>query len=202
MRKRTALVLSFVATLLLVACPSKTPEQMVAEKRAKYVVQLNTWRLVEPPVEEMPMDEGMAGEEGAEAGEAMAVASAAAATEEAAEGEEMGEEIEEGMGEEMMAEEGPRTATIFFDLIVQFTGREPLDGITVDITHADPFEQEKTVARHWIETGDMTKAETRQVSFEREFENYDEGDVFSVSLRSYVPPEEIGEYREFAAAAP
>jgi hypothetical protein len=203
--QRTVQTLAFsllAAVLLLAGCAQKSPEERVAETRAEYTVRLNAFLPQEPEVEEPAAGEGeeMAGEdeEMAEEGEEMA-----GEGEEAMAADEMegGDEEMAGEGEEMAAE-GPHTAEILFDLIVQFEGDEALPGITVDISHADPFEQEKAVYHHWIETGDMIKGETKQESFVMAIPDFETGDVFSVDLRSYVPPEERGEYREFAEAGP
>ena len=187
--------LLLAAALVLTACPQKTPEDRVLDARSKYTVRLNTFMAQEPEPE--PILEGDVDPAGYASGEAEvvavaaeAVAEEAVAAEEAAEGEE-GEEAE-------VVETGPSSTDIFFDLIIQFDGPESLPGITVEITHADPFEQEKGSLLHYVETGKMVKSETRQESFTLPIENFEEGDVFSVELRSLVPAEERGNYREFA----
>ena len=173
--------LAVVSALLAAGCPEKSPEMQIAEQRAKYTVKLNSFIPKTP-------------QEGASEF-AAAVAAEAVAEEAAAEGE--------GAEEEMAEPEGPASTTVLFDLLVNYDGREaPLPGITLDITHADPFEKEKGAYRYWIETADMVRGQMKQFSFEYEVPNFETGDVFSVELRSYVPPEELGDYREFAATAP
>lgn len=191
----TALVLALVA-LTLTACAQKSPEERVAEARTKYKVALNAFLPQDPePVIDEDMTEDAMPEEGAEASET-AVAAEVAAAAVAAEGEE-GEEGEEGMAEE--SEEMTSSGRdVFFDLIVQFDGPESLPGITVEITHADPFEKEKASFRHYLETGTMVKSETKQVSFTVPGLDFVDGDLFSVDVRAHVPAEERGEYREFA----
>jgi len=198
--QRTAQILVFSllsAVLLLAGCAQKSPEEQVAETRAEYTVQLNAFLPQEPEAEEPAAEEG---EEMAEGEEAMAEEGGEEMAGDEMAGDEMAGDEMAGEGDEAMADEGPRTAEILFDLIVQFDGDEPLPGITVDISHADPFEKEKAVYHHWIETGDMIKGQTNQESFVKEIPNFETGDVFSVDLRSYVPPEERSEYREFAEA--
>ncbi|MEM7587566.1 MAG: hypothetical protein AAF560_29530, partial [Acidobacteriota bacterium] len=128
---------------------------------------------------------------GSAEGAAVAAEAAVAEGEEAAEGEEM-----------MEVEAGPQLRPIFFDLIVRFDGYDALPGITVDITHADAFQKEKEVFRHWLDTTGMAKSDTRQIDFILEDIEFEDGDVFSVMLRETVPSEERGEYREFAEAGP
>lgn len=190
-----------IVILGLVACAQKTPEQQVAEARSKYRVELNTFRPEAPePVEEM-VEEIVEGAEATAEGAAEAVATAAAEVEDAVDGAEDAEEGAEG-DEEVLAEpEGPRTSNIFFDLLVQFDGTESLDGLTVDITQADAFEQEKATYRYYLETGPMVKSELKQMSFVLEDIPFETGDLFSVELREVVPAEEQGEYKEFADAA-
>ena len=188
---RTLLILLpvLVASLFLAGCPEKSPELVVAEQRAKYTVKLNTFMAKEPePAETMEVMEG----------EMAAAAEEAAVAEEA----EMVEEGAEGEGEEEMAEpEGPSSTTVFFDLLVNYDGRDaPLPGITVDISHADPFEKEKGAYKHWIDTSGMVRGQMTQFDFELDVPDFETGDVFSVDLRSNIPPEEFGDYREFATA--
>jgi hypothetical protein len=137
------------------------------------------------------MAEGEMAEEGVASS---AEGAMAAETEEGAEGE--GAEGEGMMEPEM--EEGPRTAQILLDLLVVFDGSESLPGLTVDISHADPFEKEKANYRKYIEPGTMLSGEQKQVPVILEVENFETGDAFSAFVRSNVPPEERGEYREFA----
>jgi hypothetical protein len=127
---------------------------------------------------------------------------------EMAEGEMAEGEMAEGEmaeGEEMMMEpemeEGPRTAQILLDVLVAFDGSESLPGLTIDISHADPFQKEKATFREYIETGPMLSGEQKQMTVVLEVENFETGDAFGASVRSNVPAEEQGEYREFAEYA-
>lgn len=194
MLRRSLSILMLVSlALALTACPQKSPEDRVLEARNKYTVQLNAFLPQEPEI--VPIDGAMEVEEAAEgAAEAVAQASEAVAEEaEAAEADDAG--LEEG---EEIVEAEPTTRSVFFDLIVLFDGNESLPGVTVEITQADPFEKEKASFRHYLETGPMVKSETKQVSFTIDGLDFEDGDLFSVELRSFVPEGERGEYREFA----
>ena len=191
----------FGLLVLLVGCAGpSTPEEKVAASRASYTVQLNAFLEQEPAVEEIVIEEVV--EEAAEAGAvatAMVAEEAAVAAEESGEGEE-GEAGEES--EDVLSSDAPRSASILFDILVVFEGDDALPGITVEISHADPFEKEKAVYREYLETGPMLGGETKQMTVIREIEDFVTGDVFSVEMRPSVPAEEYGDYREFSEAAP
>jgi hypothetical protein len=89
-----------------------------------------------------------------------------------------------------------------FDVVVRFDGRKSLPGITIDISHRDPFEKEKARYQQWIETPGMSRGDARQLSFEKEISNYETGDQFAIEFRPFIPPEERGDYREFTEASP
>ena len=187
--------LSFLCVAALVVmvagCETGTPEEKIAKVRAQYKVELNSWRAQELPQAEPPMAEE-AGEAVAEA--AVAAEAAAVAGEEAAEGE--GHDMEEEI-----AESGPRSYNVLFDLVVYFRGKKALDGITVDVTHNDAAQQEKAVYQQWIETAGMVNGDTRQVDFLLEGMEVEEGDAFAVTLASGVPAD-LGNYPEFSEPAP
>ena len=190
------LLVSFL--FLAAACGPSDPATVVNDTRAEYKVQLNTFIVQEPEPEpelvlevvEMEEAEGAAA---ARAGEGAMVAPEMVESEEGGEGE---------IDEETM-DEGPRSTDVLLDLYVLFNGKESLEGITVDISMADPFEKEKGTFRRYLETGKMARGEGRQLSVVLEdIEKFETGDVFSVFVRAYVPTEERGEYREFAEAGP
>lgn len=101
---------------------------------------------------------------------------------------------------ETPAETGARPVTVMFDVLVSFRGKEPLPGITLDITQADPFEKEKDHRRHWIDTSKFINGSFEQIAFELGGFQLIDGDVFSVDLLQFVPEDVRGEYREFAEA--
>lgn len=109
---------------------------------------------------------------------------AAAAEGVAMAGEEAaGEESEEG------EDQGPRTATILFDLMVRFAGPgEAPESVGLEFTHASPVAGEKGRFRQELITHEMQPGEVRQEPFELEIPDYEEGDAFSVMLRESVPP--------------
>ncbi len=195
-----ALAATLVLLLSIVACGPGSPEEKVTQTRGQYSVKLENWfpKVEEPDpyAETETIDEQ--GEALDEAGEAEATATSGEVamdgeTEATGEGEEGDEEIAEA------APEGPTPTTIFFDLIVLFSGSEPLDGITVDVTHADASGAEKRTWRKYLETPGIVKSEARQIGFEEEV-HFEEGDVFSVQLLKYVDPANYGEYKEYTAA--
>ncbi len=198
LRITNALTVFFLSMTMLglLACGPSSPEDQVLESRSKYTVTLNAFVVQEPEIEAPVMESGdMAGGDLQLAGGE--VTAVAVATETATEGEEGAE----GETDEMVQEEvGPSTSSVLFDLVVRFDGTEPLSGLTLDISQADPFEPEKASLRHYMELDPMVKSETKQVSFVLDDIEYEEGDLFSVTLREFVPPEERGDYREFAAA--
>lgn len=182
----------------LVACTPPTPEEQVAASRAQYKVTLNAFVPQDPPVEETAPELIGGGEDGIELVD-MEVAGVVG--EEGADGEAVAAAAADETGEEVIEDAGPATRDILFDLVVIFDGSDPLPGLTLDVSQADPFEKEKATFRHYIELDPMVKSETKQVSFILEgIENYEEGDLFSVNLREYVAPEDRGEYREFVEA--
>ncbi|MEM1181457.1 MAG: hypothetical protein AAGM22_24145 [Acidobacteriota bacterium] len=196
---RAVLTSTFLALLLLLTagCQEKSPEEKIAEARASYVVELNSWFPREPEPE--PIAEDAAAEDGE------------AADGEAADGDGADEtEGEDAAGEEAAGEEevavldvdaaGPQTVNLLFDLIVLFEGEEPLPGLTLDVSQADSSGAEKKLWRHYLELPPHVKTETKQVSFETPGVEFEEGDQFSVTLRKVIPPEERGDYREFASA--
>ncbi|RMH16864.1 MAG: hypothetical protein D6696_17265 [Acidobacteria bacterium] len=173
-----------VAAALVAACTPADPAARIAKIRSQYTVELNSW--LPRPEEAAPA-----------AGEAPEAAAGEAAV--AEEGD-----AEEGTGDETTAGEedgGPSPTRIFFDLVVGFEGREPLPGITVDITHASADEQVKEVRRHFIETPNLHRGGSQQIGFELDFPDFEEGDVFAVDVRQVVPPEERHLYPEFAEAS-
>lgn len=194
-RHRQAQLCLLVSFLLLaVACAPSDPATIVANTRAEYKVQLNTFIVQEPEAEPELILEVVEMEE---AGTAVAAEGAAVA----AELLEEGGEGEEGEIDEVTPEEGPRSTDVLLDLYVLFNGKESLEGITIDISMADPFEKEKGTFRRYLETGKMARGEGRQLSVVLEdIENFETGDIFSVFVRSAVPEGERGEYPEFAAA--
>jgi len=167
--------LTLVTVLLTSGCPQQPPEVRIAETRTQYFLE-PTGLLVREIEAEVSAEDFEGGEE------------AEAAADEAA-----------GDGEEgTMEAEGPRTVKVLFDLVVRFDGlRDSLPGITVEISHSDPFGKEKARYLQWVETTGMKKGDARQLSFEREIPDYESGDEFTIEFREQIPREEWDDYREF-----
>jgi len=171
-----ALVPLALLLLAAAACGPGNPQEEVAQIRADYKVELNSWRALEP--EPAAMDE-MADESEA----------AAAAVDEAG----------EPAGDEMAA--GPQPTNVLCDLVVFFRGRKALDGITIDVTHANAAKATKAVYRQYVETAGMINGETRQVDFVLEGIELEDGDGFAVEVVPGIPAD-LGAYREFSGSAP
>ncbi len=184
---------TLVVVLLASGCPQQPPEVRIAETRTQYFLE-PTGLLVQE----------IEAEAAAEVAAEVAAEAAVAEEAEVMEGEAAAEGAMEGEGEEgTLEEQGPRTVTVLFDLIVRFDGlRESLPGITIEIVHTDPFDKEKARYRQWVETDGMEKGNARQLSFEREIPDYESGDEFSIEFREHIPREEWGDYREFESVAP
>ncbi len=89
---------------------------------------------------------------------------------------------------------------ILLDILVQHDSNERLPGVTVDISMVDAAKTEKGHWRLWVDTSKLQKANKTQLSHVLEDVDYTEGDGFFVEVRHPVPPEERGEYKEFAPA--
>ncbi|MEM8960597.1 MAG: hypothetical protein AAGD38_03890 [Acidobacteriota bacterium] len=186
---KLAALVTFAIAVLAVSCAPPPPEVQVSQARARYDVQIASFQVLEPPAEEVPVDEGL-GEEGTDAGD-----ETADAVDDAGDGvaEEAGDAIEP------VVEPGP--VTVRFDVLLRFDGPgEPLPGVTVEVLQQDETGAEKASRRHYIETPGLVANDQRQVSFELEGFEVGETDSFGVTLRQAVPAEERGEYQEYAAA--
>lgn len=89
---------------------------------------------------------------------------------------------------------------IVLDVLVQFDGQEPLDGVTVDLSVADAAGREKAVRHLWVDTLGLGKGPGKQVTLTLTDLPYQAGDGFFVEVRAPIPATERGDYREFAAA--
>ncbi len=180
MKKAVPVVLLVLLLLPLAACGPGTPEEKVAKIRSGYTIELNTWKKVARQEEETAAEEGEPEDEAATA--------------------ETGEEgAQEGAPEEEVS--GPVPTDVLFDLVVYFRGRESLDGLTVDISHANAAQEEKGVYRQYVEIPGMVNGETRQTDFVLEDLPFEEGDVFAVEVVEGVP-EDLAAYPEFSESAP
>ncbi len=151
------------------ACSRKSPADKIAEVRNQYTVQDARPQKQNPIGDASAMDVALS--EGEEAREAGTAAPAQAA----------------------------RPTSILFDVVLSFRGSQSLPGITLDITHTDAQGRTKEVRRQYVETPKMTNSGVLQQGFVLDNLQYEEGDGFQVDVRSFIPVEERGEYREFAA---
>lgn len=185
---RLSQALPWIALVAVVAvfvgCAPKSPEEVVAEKRQYSKAEVVGF-FVQPPPEPEPL-EMVEGEDG----EAVA-----APVEEAA------AETAEGEIEELEIEPaGPVLSDIMIDMVVQHENREALPGLTVDVTMVDGAQNEKASWKVYLDTSDVPKSTQRSYSHLLTGVEYEEGDGFHAEVRHPVPPEERGEYQEFAAA--
>ncbi len=183
-----------VALLLAVVvvgagCSQKSPEEQVAQIRARYVAEVNQggFYVEQEPAEEpeMATDEDLA-EDAAE--DVVAEEPTAEDAAEAAEGE--AEEVEASR------------QNVVLDILVRHDSNKKLPGITVDIYQEGADGTQKQQWRLWVETADLEKGNIQQVRHVIEGIDYVEGDRFAVEVRHPIPAAERGEYKEFAAAGP
>ncbi|MCE2557379.1 MAG: hypothetical protein J4F98_01845 [Acidobacteria bacterium] len=169
-RQDVALALIAAVALLALACGGGGG---VAETRAGYIAQIQSFAVQAPGG-----DEAMAADEPGADAEA---------------------DVEgEGEGEGDMPAE-PALVNVMLDILVHNEGSGTLDGITVDLTIADPDGMEKERRLLWIETAGLIKGSQSQVVHELGDVAYTEGDGFHVEVRHPIPMEERGDYREFDA---
>ncbi len=165
--------LSWVALLALPLVACGGGEAGVAGARAGFIAEMQAFKVL--------------GQEGA--GEA-AEADAAASEESAADGD--------ASAEGAMTPE-PQLVDVLLDILIHNEGNGALDGITLDLTIADPDGAEKERRLLYVETLGLTKGSQSQITYELTDVAYVEGDGFHVEVRRPIPLEEQGDYREFAA---
>lgn len=179
------LLLIALLGVVMVACAEKSPEEKVADMRARYTATVNEGGMMvkQVPLIDETMEEGMEGMEEVTAGE-----------------EAAGDEGEAMEGEEAM-EEVPVRTEVTLDILVRNENRENLDQLTLDITQRDGAGNTKETYRVTIDASDIGPGPGTQVAQVLEDVDYEEGDAFAVEVRHPVPPEQRGEYPEFSAAA-
>ncbi|GMU67416.1 MAG: hypothetical protein AMXMBFR36_36900 [Acidobacteriota bacterium] len=96
---------------------------------------------------------------------------------------------------------GTGTQRIVLDVLVDWSGRKSLPGLTLDVSMADPAGTEKVRRRVWIETAQLRRG-GEQLALVLDGLPWEPGDGFFVEVRSRVPAAERGQYREFGATAP
>jgi hypothetical protein len=186
-RALAALAALVLGAALLAGCGPSDPAQEVEDARSRYSVEVASFSVDQNPTGDVftqppAMPEGQGEAEGEDAG-----ADAADAADAAAEGEAM-----------EMQEPVDLTQDVILDLLVRWNGRDPLAGITVDITHADEAGNEKGAYRAWIETAEVHRGPPTQMVHRLEDLDYVDGDGFHAEVRSPIPAGERAQYREFS----
>ncbi len=88
---------------------------------------------------------------------------------------------------------------VVLDVLVQWDGKEPLDGVTVELSVADAAGREKATRKLWVDTRGLGKGPGRQVTLTLTDLPYQAGDGFFVEVRAPIPAGERAQYREFEA---
>ena len=177
---RIALLLPLVASVLA-GCSAKSPEERVAELRSNYRAQLLGFIVdAEPMVAELP-EEVAGAEEPAEV--------------------DLNTDSAEGASLAIVEPEVPVRQIVRLDILLQHDSPEKLPGITLDVEMVDSNKVRKNSWKFWVDTSELPKATGTQFVHQLDDVDYVEGDGFDVEVRSQVPAEERGEYREFSAAS-
>jgi hypothetical protein len=176
---RVALLLPLVA-LALAACTPKSNADRVAKLRTYYKARIIGFVVQAEPVAEVAP--AAVDEDGATA--------ASSADEPALAGDDDGAPMEEAVPEIRQ--------DIMVDILLQHDSPQKLSGITLDIEMVDADQQPKGAWKVWVDTADLPKATGTQFTHVLEDVDYVEGDGFNVEVRTPVPAEERGEYREFS----
>ena len=160
-----------LSLLFLVGCEQLTPEERVEKLRSQYSIKASPFALREVPTAEPLEAEETEGAAGAET--AMPDTS------------------------DLIAVISVKQ-DVLIDVLIGTGASETLDGLTLDVEHVDANHQLKQRYLHWVDTSSVVKGNTVQVTVVVEGVEYEEGDVFSVSLRTPVPADERSGYREFS----
>jgi hypothetical protein len=172
-------LIAALSLTLLAACAQRTPEERVESVRAQTSVELLSFAVSQTPVEGTTEEAEAAAEEAAE---------------DAAEEPSAEESVETGIAPV------PVRTDVILDLLVSTDSDPPLPGITVEYEHVDGSQAVKDRRRLWIDTPNLVRGVGAQVSLVVEDVDYQEGDGFSVTVRTPVPETERAEYREFQGA--
>jgi hypothetical protein len=171
----TVLGIVLLSVVAMTACGPTDPADRAAGLRARYEARVNSFYVKAEPV----VVEAIAELEGEELAE------------------EVASEAPEG---EAMEDAEPEMALIqnaHLDLIVQHDANEMLPGITIEIFMIDAAQQEKGRWQVWVDTSALRKANQQQLTHVLEDVPYVEGDGFAAEVRTPIPADERGNYREF-----
>ncbi|MCB9378566.1 MAG: hypothetical protein H6511_07360 [Holophagales bacterium] len=94
----------------------------------------------------------------------------------------------------------PGKQEILLDVLISYDGREPLEGVTLDLSMADGAGREKARRTLWTDVSGVERGNSRQVTLVVDDLPYQAGDGFWVEVRSPVPAAERGSYRELSEA--
>lgn len=180
-----ALGVLFLAAGVLGACGPSDPTAEIEDARSRYSAQVVSFSVDQrpetPPVE--PPAAVTGGEVDAAAGEAA---------------EDTGEPADPEAATAEPTEPVAVRQDVLLDIVLRFNGHDPLDGLTLDITHADADDQAKGTYRAYIDTSDVHRGPPVQIVHRLEDVPYVEGDGFHAEVRSPVPAAERDQYREFS----
>lgn len=161
-----------LCALVLGACQQLTPEQQVEKLRSQFSVQASPFSIRETPLE----------------------------VDEPTEDDEDAENADDGeIDLDAIVLDAPVKKDVLIDVLIGTeSSGEVLPGLTLDIDHVDSSRELKERYLYWVDTSKVLKGSNTQVTIVIEDVDYEEGDAFSVSVRSAVPAEERSGYREFS----
>ena len=194
----TRATLAAIAIVTLAACAAQTPEERVVALRADYEASLNSFQVLEVPLEPVAATTDDMAAEVDETTDGSAGATPPEAEEEAAE-EKIAEE--ETAEEETMAAPVAVRQDVLLDIVVRHRSDDRLPGLTLDVEQVDAAEQPKASYRVYLDTSTLGPGSERAVSHRLEDVDVTTGDGFHVEVRQAIPPEERSEYREFSEVA-
>jgi len=182
---RIAVVLLSLTALFVVACEQKSPQEKVADLRAKYSATVNesgfaARAIVPEPTMALSSEEGTSDDGTSEDGASP-------------DGEMMDDDSALDP-----PDLGPVRYDILLDIVVATSSREQLPELTVDMVHLDSGKREKQRWQVTLDTSGVLQGPGAQITHELEEVDYVEGDFFFTEVRHPVPADEISKYPELA----
>ena len=180
-RQIRLLLVSLALLLFVAACTPSSPEEQIAATRGQYTAELVSFR-----VEQIPDPSAET------AAEASGDAAEAAAADGEAEDGEVAIEVPDHLATNLVN-------NLYFDILVSTTAAETLSTLTVDLTHAAATQEEKRTYRLPLDVSAVVKGSGEQITATLEnVEDFEEGDLFAVEVRTSVSDEDRSEYVEFS----
>lgn len=176
-------ILTAVTVVTLTACAAQTPEERVAALRADYQVSLNSFQVLEEPVERATAAADEMGDEAGETAEGVRVPALPEATEEAT------------------TPPVDVRQDVLLDIVVRNRSDDRLPGLTLDVEQVDAAEQPKATYRVYLDTSTIGPGAERALSHRLEDVDFTTGDGFHVEVRQAILPEQRSDYREFSEVA-